>query len=66
MSDFLERLFKPLLEHDCRRQGHLLKAAGYCFYCGKEREEIEGEMLSGVYHFDAIKYLDEETQNDEG
>lgn len=62
MSDILDRLFKPLLEHDCRSQGHRIRKEGYCFYCGKEREEIQAEIEAGVYHFDAIKYLAEETR----
>lgn len=65
MSDLFEKLFKALLEHDCNSQGHRIRKEGYCFFCGKEVEEILTEIAAGTYHYDAIKYLENEEKSKE-
>lgn len=56
----LERLFEPLLNHDCANEGHGFKPEGYCFFCGKTREEVAALIEGGEYQLDAILYLESE------
>lgn len=54
----LDRLFEPLLNHDCASEGHHFKPPGYCFYCGKTREEVGALIAAGEYQLDGILYLE--------